>query len=184
MKKTIQVPSSLEDVTIGQYKHLESLSSFDEDTRLKKQIAFLCSIPEASIDGMTRKSMTEILEAMEGLLTPEANWPLVQKVELDGIQYGFHPKLDDLTIGEFADIETYAQDAFDNLESIMAILYRPIAEEKNIFYTIEDYEGGGGEKFLNLPMSVALGAWAFFLTIGAALQISTHNSLAGEVVAS
>ncbi len=178
----VQVPSSLEDITIGQYKHLDSLESFPPEVRLKKQVAFLCDIPEASIDSMTRGSMNEILKAMDGIRNPTAGWPLQQKVELNGVRYGFHPKLADITAGEFADIEVHSQEAFDNLESIMSILYRPIIEENGMFYTIEPYTGGAGEKFLGLPMSIALGAWAFFLTIGEGLQSSTRSYSTVEAV--
>ena len=28
-------------------------------------------------------------------------------IEIDGVEYGFHPNLDDITLGEYADLETF-----------------------------------------------------------------------------
>ena len=63
-------------------------------------------------------------------------------IEIDGKEYGFHPKLDDITLGEWADIETFIKNGLEkHLPELMAILYRPVLEKKNDIYTIEAYDG-------------------------------------------
>ena len=52
--------------------------------------------------------------------------------------FGFHPKIDDLTLGEYVDIETFAKE--NDLASMMSILYRPITEEQGNRYNIEPYQ--------------------------------------------
>ena len=77
-----------------------------------------------------------------GKLQSEANNKLTRIIEIDEVRYGFHPDLDSLTLGEYADIETFVKMDIDkHLPEVMAILYRPIVEEKNEIYTIEPYDG-------------------------------------------
>jgi hypothetical protein len=177
----IEVPTSLDDVSITQYRHLEALQEIDdEQTRLVRQVAFLCSIEEHIVRNMEYQSLQRVLKAMEGLMNPPANFELQRFIEIEGVKYGFHPNLSKLTTGEFADIETYSKDGpYNNLEAILSILYRPVKEEHGIFYTIEPYKGSDREKFKDVPMSVALGAWAFFLRTAINLQLSFANSLKG-----
>ena len=77
-----------------------------------------------------------------GKLQSEADNNLTRIIEIDGKRYGFHPDLESLTLGEYADIETFIKMDIDkHLPEVMAILYRPIIEEKNKIYTIEPYDG-------------------------------------------
>ena len=63
-------------------------------------------------------------------------------VKIDGTEYGFHPDLDSITLGEDADIETFIKnDIQQHLPELCAVLYRPVKEKKNRIYTIEPYDG-------------------------------------------
>jgi hypothetical protein len=68
---------------------------------------------------------------------------LKRVIEVEGKEYGFHPDLDSITLGEYADIETFIKNGIENhLPDLMAILYRPITEKgKNGVYTIQAYDG-------------------------------------------
>ena len=53
-----------------------------------------------------------------------------------------HPDLSEITLGEYADLETFmVGDLKNNLPEIMAILFRPIKEKDGDVYTIEAYDG-------------------------------------------
>lgn len=175
----ITVPTSLEDISISQYRHLEALEEIeDSKTRLVRQVAFLCNVEERIVTNMEKSSLNRVLKEMEGLMNPKANWELQRFIDIDGKKYGFHPNLSSITAGEYADIETFSQDSpFEKMESILSVLYREVTESHGVFYKIKPYEGSDPEKFKNVPMSVALGAWAFFLTSAIALQLSFTNSL-------
>ena len=44
-------------------------------------------------------------------------------IEIDGIEYGFHPDLDSITLGEYADLETFIKNGIEkNLPEVMAVL--------------------------------------------------------------
>ena len=53
------------------------------------------------------------------------------------------PNLSDITLGEYADIETFIKNDIEkNLPELMAVLYRPIKQKgENGVYTIAAYDG-------------------------------------------
>ena len=66
---------------------------------------------------------------------------LVTKFKLNNKEYGFHPQLDDLTLGEYIDLDTFIGD-WENIEKAMAVLYRPVVNKLKDKYTIEEYKVG------------------------------------------
>ena len=54
------------------------------------------------------------------------------------MQYGFHPSLDDLTLGEYVDLDTYVGD-WNNIEKAMNVLYRPIEAKFGVFIAYRYY---------------------------------------------
>jgi hypothetical protein len=75
-------------------------------------------------------------------LQAERNTLLRTELEIDGIEYGMHPDLSEITLGEYADIETFIKDGLQkNLPEMMAVLFRPIIEREEDVYTIAAYDG-------------------------------------------
>jgi hypothetical protein len=58
---------------------------------------------------------------------------------MDGVEYGFIPNLDDMSFGEYVDLDTYLGD-WQNIHRAMAVLYRPIREKRGERYNIVPYE--------------------------------------------
>jgi len=53
-----------------------------------------------------------------------------------------HPDLSEITLGEYADIETFIKEGIQqNLPELIAVLFRPIVERNGEVYTIEAYDG-------------------------------------------
>lgn len=106
--------------------------------------------------------------------------PLQTEIRLNGEHYGFI-KLDEITIGELADLELIKADADGNKKAheILSILYRPITGFYRDVYTIEEYEGSRARQraadFLELDLDVMVGA-IFFLTS----FIQTYTNLMKE----
>ena len=59
---------------------------------------------------------------------------------MDGIEYGFIPSLEDMTVGEFADLENYLTTGKD-YHKAMAVMYRPIINSYSNTYKIQEYKG-------------------------------------------
>jgi hypothetical protein len=117
-------------------------------------------------------------------LQAEQNSSLKRVIEVKGKRYGFHPNLDEITLGEFADIETFIKsDIEKNLPELMAILYRPIVEENNDVYTIKAYDGDisiRAEEMKQMSAEQVQSALVFFwnfvnvLLMTSALSLTEH----------
>ena len=88
------------------------------------------------------------------------------------------PKLDDMSYGEFMDLENYITD-WQNMHKAMAVLYRPIIQSKKDFYLISEYNGTQdySEVMLDMPLGVAISSNLFFYRLGNKLPILTLDYL-------
>ena len=97
------------------------------------------------------------------------------------VEYGFIPKLDDISFGEYIDLETYIGD-WSQMEKAMAVLFRPVTNVTKDYYTIEEYEGSSKHATIlkDMPLDVALSATVFFYRLGIKLQKYIMDSLASQ----
>ena len=126
-------------------------------------------------------SINKLSDHLSKFLNTEAEQTLTTFINVNDIEYGFHPKLVDMTLGEFVDLETYMKDINENLHLIMSVLYRPvIAKEEDGTYAIEDYEPN--EEVANLfkkelTLKEFNGASVFFYDLERELSIHSLKSL-------
>jgi hypothetical protein len=107
--------------------------------------------------------------------------PFKNKFTLNGIDYGFIPNLDDISQGEYMDLDNYIVDVA-NLHRSMAVMFRPIKTKLKDKYIIEPYEGSDvyAEKMLDAPLDVVLASRVFFYHLGRELLKSTLIYLEGN----
>ena len=139
--KNYNIVDSWSDVTLEKFMQL----NFDESTSKTKEaedtLAILSDLPRNIIKELSLKDVSNLFERLSNL-QKEHNELLYMTVTIDGVNYGMHPDLSEITLGEYADLETFIKDGLQkNLPNIMAILFRPITAEKNGVYTIEAYDG-------------------------------------------
>ena len=91
------------------------------------------------------------------------------------------PNMDDMSLGEYIDLEKYIADWAD-MHKALAVMYRPITKGNKDFYDIESYEGSYkyADIMKDAPVTVALGAMVFFYHLGRELLKTTVDSLARE----
>lgn len=182
MKLTI--PTNLSEITLGQLQSLTNLENEELNVveMQKRAIELLTSVDRATIDLFKLSDLESVYNKLLSLSRREDK--LHKFVTIEGIKYGFHPNLSEISTGEFADLDTLCEDFNDNLHLIMAILYRKVTIEKYGKYKIESYDGdveARAELFRNkLPANVVNGAMVFFWTIGKDYLINTLNSLQVE----
>lgn len=169
MKTEIEVPESTSEIPLKRYAEMMQMPNEDYNDFVKVfQVVTGCSKEVAkgvrAID--VERSMKAIVSALN-----DTDVPLIKKVEHNGVRYGLEPKLDDITIGMAADLETMLNEP-EMWNQAMAILYRPITRETKAMgglYAIEKYKYDTpefrerAEAFETLPASVFLGVRAFFL---------------------
>jgi hypothetical protein len=180
------VPSSLEEISLSKYQRY--LKEFEYSKSLKNQETYLglkmieifCEVTEEQAKQIDSDSANKVIKILVDLLSVEQ--PLVESFKLGGIQFGWIPKLDNLSFGEFLDLNNNI-DNWENMVTAMAVLYRPVtgraADGK---YLIEKYEGDKYHEILKeMPLSVVLGATVFFWNLGLDLVTSTLCSLEEEM---
>ena len=97
------------------------------------------------------------------------------------LEFGFIPNIDEMSLGEYIDLEKYISD-WKDMHKALAVMYRPIIKGNKDFYDIEGYEGSDkySEIMQDAPVTVALGSMVFFYHLGKDLLKTTIHSLAEE----
>jgi hypothetical protein len=140
-KKTYNTINSWEDVTLEKWIALTDLAEGSKTKEAEETIAMLSDIPRKVVKELPLRDVAVILGKMGGLQS-EQDTILKKVIEIDGVEYGMHPDLSEITLGEYADIETMIKEGIEkNLPELMAILFRPIVAKENDIYDIEAYDG-------------------------------------------
>jgi len=174
MKIEINVPTSLSEVTLGQYqKFLKIAEDNPEGNFLNaKMIEIFCGIPLSDSYKLKMSSVTAIIDILNELLsqTPKR----VEQFTMNGVEYGFIPDLDEMSLGEYVDLDGNASD-WNNMHVAMNVLYRRIKIRKSGKYNIVDYNVENPEKMKDMPLDAAIGSLFFFYNLG--MELSKHTIL-------
>tara|TARA_R100001163_G_scaffold13569_3_gene12595 strand:+ start:4838 stop:5437 length:600 start_codon:yes stop_codon:yes gene_type:complete len=182
MKKTfeISIPTEWEEVSVLKYqKYTSAVKDLtDEDEIAKQTISVLCDIPMNVLSHIKLKDLKVIQKSLHKLINKPVNKQIINKINIDGKVFGFHPKIDDLTMGEYVDIETFAKE--NDLASMMSVLYRPITKEQGNRYNIEPYHIShidNKKHFENLSINIANAVVVFFWNLGNQQLKTIHQFL-------
>ena len=163
--KKYKVISSWKEVTLEKWVKLTEFEGLTKAKEAEALISLLSDIPTKLISKLSLPDITVILSRL-AQLQQEQDTTLKKIIEVDGKEYGFHPSLSDITLGEYADIEHFIKEGVEkHLPDIMAILYRPIVEREGDAYIIEAYDGKIGiraEKFKNMSAEQVESSLVFF----------------------
>ncbi len=140
-KKSYNLITSWADVTLEKWIKLIAAQTGTKTKEARETIAAMSDIPKSLIDEMALKDVAIIMTKLSEL-QGEKDTELKKIIEIEGQQYAFHPNLDDLTLGEYADIETFIKVGLEKkMPEIMAVLFRPITEREKDVYAIAAYDG-------------------------------------------
>ncbi len=177
MQIEINVPTSLNEITLEQYqKFLKASEENPEGSFLDaKMIEIFCGIPLSDSYKLKMSSVQAIVDILTDMLneTPAH----IDKFSLDGVQYGFIPDLDEMSLGEYVDLDGNASD-WQKMHVAMNVLYRPVITSKKGKYNIKEYTADDPEKMKDMPLGVALGSLFFFFNLG--LELSKHTILSSS----
>ena len=186
MKKELELtlPTSYGNITLKQWLELQKeIKNYEGDEEAISAIMFqhLCGLDPTYFKGLSMDDYVTIREALNSFMT-KVELPLIPKIFIKDVEYGFEPNLSKMTYGAYADISKFDSIAIDdNWAKIMNILYRPIVHSKGDMYSIKPYDGDlYWEKFLDVPMDVHFGALFFLLNLQSDLVSSILNSLKEE----
>jgi hypothetical protein len=166
MKVNINVPDSLNEITLYQYQRFDKLIQENEASHFvnQKTIEIFCNIELKDVARIRIADIDDLLSHLNILLQQKTK--LTKTFKLGVYEFGFIPKLEDMTSGEFIDLENYLSST-ETLHQAMAVLFRPIKSKVKDLYIIEDYESSYkyAEVLKYMPLDIALGAMVFFWTL-------------------
>lgn len=167
MKVNLRVPTTLADIPLHQYqrfiKTFENTDDMTEAYAGTKMLEIFCGLKTDETLQLKVKDLKTITNKLNIALSEKPL--LITRFKIGGTEFGFVPQLDDLTFGEFVDIENNISD-WDNMHKAMSVLYRPITERLNNQYQIEEYRGDSWhDAMLNMPAAVAISAINFFFLL-------------------
>jgi len=178
MKIELTIPTTLNDIKLAQYQKFLSIVKDNEESEFlqQKMVQLFCGIDLKDVAQIRYKDVAEITANINNLFTKENQ--LIQRFKMGGVEFGFIPNLDEMSTGEYMDLDTYITD-WDTMHNAMAVLYRPITNKLGNKYQIEEYKGSitYAEVMRHAPLDVVLGAMVFFYNLGNDLLKSTVNYL-------
>tara|TARA_B110000285_G_scaffold109731_1_gene124585 strand:+ start:1500 stop:2162 length:663 start_codon:yes stop_codon:yes gene_type:complete len=182
MKVEIQIPSSLSEITLEQYQKFTKINTDenqDSSFLMHKTVELFCNLNLKDVAKIKFIYVQEILNDINNLFEPKQD--LIPTFNLNGVEYGIIPVLDDMTLGEYIDLDETFTD-WDTMHKAMAVLYRPVSFKKGDRYQIEDYEGlDKAELMKQMPLDVVMGCMFFFWSLNEELLKTTLNYLSQEV---
>ena len=162
MKLKLQIPDSLNDITLEQYIEFDKINiEENKDTTflMQKTVEIFCKV---NLDLTLQIKYTDLADITNHIYKILDEVPeLVSVFKMESIEYGFIPKLDDITLGEYIDLDSYLGN-WSSMHKAMSVLYRPVTYRKGNRYLIEDYDGSKfADKMLKMPLGITIGAMVF-----------------------
>lgn len=180
MKLTLNIPESLNEVTLDQYQQWLKVAEDKElDNFLQqKMIEIFCGVTLKQVMLIKAKDIESIVVQISKLFNQKEN-KFIDRFKYQDKDFGFIPKLDDMTFGEYVDLDTYLAD-WQLMHKAMSVLYRPITFKKKNQYLIEEYETADKYNMKQMTLDVVFGSMVFFWKLKNELQSRILNYLANQ----
>lgn len=185
MRKQIEleVPTTMNDITLGQYQKYIKVADENEGADEfvnKKLIEIFCNITLRDVEQIPMVEAEKVISILGKSF--EEKPELIRHFKLLDVEMGFIPKLDDISLGEYIDLENTISD-WQNIHKAMAVLFRPVNFKSKDKYTIAPYSPNEDIQSLmkEMPLDVVMGAMVFFYDLGRELSIATLNYMEQEM---
>ena len=186
-RKTIEleVPTTLADIKLWQYQKYMKVVDAHKDAEQTEElnnflnmklVEIFCNVSLKDVSKISVRGYKRILDILNKAF--EEKPKLVQRFDLEGVDMGFIPKLDDISLGEYIDIENNLSD-WQKIHKAMAVLYRPVNFKLGNKYDIAPYEINEEiqEVMKEMPMNVVLSSMVFFYSLGTELLLAIPKYL-------
>lgn len=181
MKVEITIPSSISEIPLMNYQKFLKVqkNSNDEEFIAQKMIEIFCGIELKEVVKMKLTSINDLVLHFNQIFSVKPKFQ--PRFKIGNIEYGFIPDLENISFGEYVDLDNYLSN-WDDYNKAMAVMYRPITETRKEKYNILEYNGASefSEAMKYAPMDIAIGASVFFWTLGSELLTATLNYLKTE----
>tara|TARA_R100000935_G_C2765024_1_gene135244 strand:+ start:47 stop:787 length:741 start_codon:yes stop_codon:yes gene_type:complete len=178
MKGSLIIPNSLGEITLKQYQKYLKIQKNNTDLYFLqcKMIEIFCNLDGKTVRLLKVSDADRIMTILNTMF--EAKPELIRTFKLGDIEYGFIPQLDDMTLGEYIDLDTNIGD-WENILIAINVLFRPISKRIGDKYLIKEYDIDTKDKLTEIPIDVVLGA-VFFFTQFRDRLIENYDGLFGS----
>ena len=179
MKIKLNIPEKLSEMTLGQYQDWLKVSEGKElDTFLQQKIIeIFCGLTLKQVMLIKASEIDRLVADISNIFKEEPKF--IDRFDYGSKEFGFIPKLDDISFGEYVDLDTYLQD-WQLMHKAMAVLFRPITLKRKDNYLIEDYESAEKYDLKCMPLDVVFGSLVFFYHLRNELEKHILNFLANQ----
>jgi hypothetical protein len=140
-------------------------------------VEIFCNIPLKQVLQIKATDINNICEELTKLFNNEPKF--IDRFIMNDKEFAFIPKLDDISFGEYVDLDTYLAD-WELMHKAIGVLFRPIVFKKKEKYLIEDYESSDKYDMSETTLDIVFGAIVFFYNLRNELQKTILNYLATQ----
>lgn len=178
MSIKVKIPADYASITVKQYADFNSAKNDIE------RLASISNLTQKEVEQIPVQHLPVLLEAFNDTLANESA-KFFETIAIKDKDFGFIPDLYEISMGEYADISTWASDVNANIVKIMGTLYRPIDKRVGKKYTIVPHSKENRELFESYIEEMTLeqfnGAMLFFSTLLNELNNTSLDYLEKEV---
>jgi hypothetical protein len=178
MSIKVSIPADYESLKIKQYVDYHAAKNDIE------RISAISNLTKEQAEQIPFQHLPTLVQAFEGTLLNESA-KFFETITIKDKDFGFIPDLYSISMGEYADISTWASDVSTNMVKIMGTLYRPIDKRVGTKYTIIPHSKQNRELVEGYVEQMTLeqfnGAMLFFSTLLNELSNTSLDYLEKEV---
>jgi hypothetical protein len=182
MKTEIVIPTSLNEIPLKSYQEFMKVveKSNDQEFIGQKTVEIFCGLQMKDVVRVKWNDIRDLTLHLNNIFKEKPKFQATFKIK--GVEFGFIPNLEDMTFGEYIDLESNIS-SVETFHKAMAVMYRPITKKVKDRYEIFEYTGTDefSEVMKYAPLNVVLGATVFFSTLGSDLVQHTLTSLETEI---
>ncbi len=181
MKLKVIEPTSLSEIPLQSYQKWVKVSqnTNDEELLMHKFVQIFLGL---KLSDAVRIKANDIRRFMSSLSTVLKEKPeFKQTFKYNGIEFGFIPDLENISWGEYMDIEQNLTN-WDTYHIALSVMYRPITKKYKDTYEIMEYKGDTAfhELFKMIGLDIAISGSLFFWNLEKALLNNILTSLDQE----
>ena len=178
MSIKVSIPADYASISVKQYVDYHAAKS-DID-----KLVSISNLLKEQAEQIPFQHLPTLLGAFEDTLANESA-KFFETITIKDKDFGFIPDLYSISMGEYADISTWASDVNANIVKIMGTLYRPIDKRVGSKYTIVPHSKQNRELVEGYVEQMTLeqfnGAMLFFSTLLNELNNTSLDYLENEV---
>lgn len=182
MKLELIVPTELKEIPLKHYQKFLAIAenTNDEIFLAEKMIQCFCGIELKEVVKIPFKEVEALSIHFANMFQKKTEFK--NRFTLAGTEFGFIPNLENMSWGEYIDLEANISD-IKTFHKAMAVMYRPITEKHGDKYKIEPYQSAANysEVMEYAPLDIALGAKVFFWNLESELLQATLYYLETEI---